>query len=148
MFEDLKNEMHSFFNDMDENIENKEDLKYIKKRTLMLFDAIFDNIEKIATYKDAQMKSIIKKQEIGEQKMHELKEKVEEMYEELYDESEVDFSINCPYCNYEFDADIDDDIKEIKCPECGNTIELDWNGNPDDDGENCSGGCSGCGGCK
>ena len=37
----------------------------------------------------------------------------------------------------------------IKCPECGNLIELDWNGNPDDEKDKgCGGNCSGCSGCK
>jgi len=71
------------------------------------------------------------------------------MYQDIYDDgNDMDFAIICPYCNYEFDAEIDEQFNEIKCPECGNTIELDWNGNPDDDSDNgCHGGCSGCHGC-
>ena len=40
-------------------------------------------------------------------------------------------------------------INLAKCPECGNLIELDWNGNPDDEKDKgCGGNCSGCSGCK
>ena len=58
------------------------------------------------------------------------------MYEDGFD-----FEIICPYCNAEFIADVESK-SNIKCPECQNTIELDWNGgeeiNP------CSGHCSSC----
>ena len=39
-----------------------------------------------------------------------------------------------------------ENLKEIKCPECNNTIELDWSGDLEE-GEGCSGHCSSCGGC-
>ena len=46
-------------------------------------------------------------------------------------------------------SEIDEDFNEIRCPECGNLIELDWNGNPDNDQDKgCGGNCSGCSGCK
>ena len=34
--------------------------------------------------------------------------------------------------------------KEVKCPECGNTIELDWNEEAEHE---CAGHCGSCGGC-
>ena len=34
--------------------------------------------------------------------------------------------------------------EEVECPECKNTIELDWSGNLEDD---CQGNCSHCAGC-
>ena len=39
---------------------------------------------------------------------------------------DFEFEIVCPYCNYEFIADIDEHEDEILCPECNNPIELDW----------------------
>ena len=44
-------------------------------------------------------------------------------------EDEDDFEIVCPYCNFEFIADIDESKTEIICPECENVIELDWGDN-------------------
>ena len=59
------------------------------------------------------------------------------------EDEDYDFEIVCPYCNQEFVADIEDELKEeIECPECHNKIELDWDGEDDDC---CSGGCCGCG---
>lgn len=37
--------------------------------------------------------------------------------------------------------------QEIKCPECGNLIELDWNEEEDECGHNCNGNCE-CGHCN
>ena len=42
-------------------------------------------------------------------------------------------SSKCPYCNYEFQTDYDEDINEIPCPECGRIIEIDWSDNEEDD---------------
>lgn len=39
---------------------------------------------------------------------------------------------------------LDDEKNEIKCPECNNIIELDWN---DEEEDCCSGHCSSCHGC-
>ncbi len=33
---------------------------------------------------------------------------------------------------------------EVKCPECGNVIELDWNDDEDFCGHNCGDSCSTC----
>lgn len=133
MLEDLKNEMNAFFKDIDENIKNEDDLIYVKSRTVKLVDFIADEIEKIIDYKEEKLNAIIKKQEQEDLKIKELSEKIDTVYEDIYDEPSDEFLISCPYCNNEFDAEIDEESDEIRCPECGNLIELDWNGNPDDD---------------
>ena len=133
MLEDLKNEMSAFFKDIDDNIKNQDDLIYVKTRTAKLVDFIADEIEKIIDYKEEKLNAIIKKQEQEDLKIKELSEKIDTVFEDIYDEPSDEFLISCPYCNNEFDAEIDEDSDEIRCPECGNLIELDWNGNPDDD---------------
>lgn len=149
MLEDLKKEMHSFLNDVNENIKDENDLIYIKERTSKLVDVMMNEVEKLIDYKEDKLNAIIKRQEQEELKLQELKEKIDSVYEDIYDEDDESFSINCPYCNNEFDAEIDEDFNEIRCPECGNLIELDWNGNPDDEPETgCGGNCSHCGGCE
>ena len=150
MLENLKKEMNNFFKDIDENIKDEKEQLYIKKRTADLVDFVTNEIEKIMNYKEDKLNALIKRQEQTDRIIQVLNDKMDNIYEDIYDESlENDFSISCPYCNYEFEADIDEEFNEIRCPECGNLIELDWNGNPDDDQDKgCNGGCSHCGGCK
>ena len=84
-----------------------------------------------------------------EKKLAILKEKLDSVYEDIYDEAEDNFEITCPYCGTEFEEIIDEVSDEvIICPECGNQIELDWDGNPNDDDKGCSGNCGNCGECK
>ena len=53
------------------------------------------------------------------------------------------------YCNYEFFIDIDENKTEIECPECKNSIELDWGAENGEDGNHsCHGDCHGCHGCS
>lgn len=150
MLEDLKKEMYTYLKDMDENIQDEKTLEYVKNRTSKLVDVIANEIEKIIDYKEDKLNAIIKKQEEEEAKLQELKEKIDTVYEDIYEDGADDFLITCPYCNHEFDAELDEDFNEIRCPECGNLIELDWNGNPDDDepDNHCGGNCSHCGGCE
>lgn len=149
MLEDLKKEIHDFQKDIDENIKNEKDLLYIKERTAKLLDIVLSDIEKVMHYKEEQMNELIKKQEVEELKLQELAEKINNVYEDIYDEEEDGFSVNCPYCNYEFEASIDENFNEIRCPECENLIELDWEGNPNDDtNSGCNGNCPHCGGCE
>ena len=107
-----------------------------------------NEIIKILKNMDEKLNTLIQKQKQDELKMEELNEKLNNIYEDIYETYEDGFEISCPYCNFIFNADIDENFNEIKCPECGNSIELDWTGNLDD-GEDfgCNGGCSHCKGC-
>ena len=62
---------------------------------------------------------------------------------------EDNFEFTCPYCNNDISINLNEDLNGIKCPECGNLIELDWSGNPDEIQDfGCIGKCSRCNGCK
>ena len=139
MFEELANEMKQFVKDLEENIENPKDLKYILKRSENLFDVVFSEINKLADREAERLKEMRKKQKHNEKrmdelesKMHYLDENLDYLIKDIYGNEDGEFKITCPYCNYEFNLDIDEDEVEILCPECKNIIELDWN----DDGEN------------
>lgn len=139
MFEELSREMKQFVKDLEDNIENPKDLKYILKRSETLFDVVFKEINKIADREADRLKEMRKKQKHNEKRMDELENKMQYLNENLdylikdiYGNEDGEFKITCPYCNYEFNLDIDEDEVEILCPECKNIIELDWN----DDEEN------------
>ena len=139
MFEELAKEMKQFVKDLEDNIENPKDLEYILKRSETLFDVVFNEINKIADREAEKLKEIRKKQIHNEKRMDELENKmqyldenVDYLIKDIYGNEDGEFKITCPYCNYEFNLDIDEDEVEILCPECKNIIELDWN----DDEEN------------
>ena len=141
----LKNEYKSFLDDIEKNIKNKEDLEYVKERFADFMDIVLNDMENILDYKDEEMKKLEVKQNEIETEMNKLKTIVDHIEKDIYDEDGFDFEIVCPYCNYGFVIDVDDNKTEVQCPECKNIIELDWNGGEDEEG--CNGSCHGCSGC-
>ena len=92
-----------------------------------------------------EMREIKENQKIMNDKMERMQQIINHIESDIYAEEGFDFEIVCPYCEYEFVIDADEDKKEIECPECKNIIELDWSGDIEEDG--CSGHCNGCSGC-
>lgn len=132
----LSNEYLKIIEDIEKHISNKEESKYVTKKIGELTALYMDLIEKSI---NANLDRI---EEIEEQ-LDKVQETVSLIKKDIYEDEDYDFEIVCPYCNHEFVADIEDELKEeIECPECHNKIELDWDGEDDDC---CSGGCCGCG---
>ena len=149
MLENLKKQMVDYVSELSKNINNPDDKLYVLEKTNELIDIVLKETEKIMNYKEDRINEILKKQDEEEKKLAILKEKLDQVYEDIYDEAEDNFEITCPYCGTEFEEIIDEDLDElIICPECGNQIELDWDGNPNDDDKGCSGNCGNCGECK
>lgn len=140
----IKNEYKSFLDDIEKNIKNKEDLEYVKKRFASFLDIMLDQIDYIVDYKKEEIEKLEKTQKQIEEKMSKMQNVLDNIEKDIYSEDGFDFEIICPYCNYNFIIDIDENKTEIECPECKNTIELDWSGDLDD---GCSGDCHGCHGC-
>lgn len=146
---DLKNEYKSFLDDIEKNIKNKEDLEYIKRRVTDFLDIVLDKLNYIADYKNEEIERLEQSQKQIEEKMSKMQEVISNIEKDVYVEDGYDFEIVCPYCNSEFIIDINEDKKEIECPDCKNIIELDWSGDIDDELDSeCQGGsCHGCHGC-
>ena len=87
-----------------------------------------------------KVERIEKNQNLINDKINQIYNSVIGIENDIYEE-DFDFEINCPYCNEQFVADIESKT-EIKCPECHNTIELDWNFG--DESGCCSRHCSSC----
>ena len=98
------------------------------------------------TYKKEEIENLEKKQQQIEEKMSKMQNVIDNIEKDIYAEDGFDFEIVCPYCNYEFIIDVDENKTEVQCPECNNTIELDWTGDLDDE-SGCLGDCHGCHGC-
>lgn len=146
----LKEEYKKFLDDIEKNVKNKEDLQYVKERFLTFFDIVLEEIDYIIKYKEEKIQEIEKEQKSMNDKMSKMQQMMDNIEKDIYSEDGFDFEIVCPYCNYEFVIDVDDNKTEVECPECSNIIELDWSGDPDSEDNNdggCNGSCSGCSGC-
>ena len=68
-----------------------------------------------------------------EERVDNLEEHIQKLEKELFEEDDVEFEpITCPYCNAHFMIECDNELTEIDCPDCNNTIELDWGDFEDD----------------
>ena len=143
----LKDEYKSFLDDIEKNIKNKEDLIYIKERFAKFMDVVIEKIDEILNNKNEELEQLLEMQKNLEARMDKMQAILDNIEKDIYSDEGFDFEIICPYCNYEFIADIDDSKTEVQCPECKNMIELDWSGENDEDSDECSGHCSGCSGC-
>ena len=151
----LKNEYKSFLDDIEKNIKDKEDLEYIRGRFSSFLDVVLDEMDYILEFKKDEMNKIEETQNQLKSQIGQIKQVVANIEKDIYAEDGFDFEIVCPYCNYEFIIDVDENKTEIDCPECQNVIELDWTGEVEDETQNqdnqiegCSGSCSSCHGCE
>ncbi len=143
----LKDSYKSFLKDIEANIKNKEDLDYIKSRFTQFLDVVLQQMDHIMDYRRGEVEKLEKKQKELDEKMNKVEDIVNHIEKDIYSEDGFDFEIVCPYCNYEFFIDVDENKTEIECPECNNIIELDWSGDIEDEQQGCSGSCSSCSGC-
>ena len=145
---DIKNEYKSFLDDIEKKIKNKEDLDFVKLRFAQFVDVVLDKIDYIVDYKNEEMQKLEEAQKQIEEKMSKMQQVIDNIEKDIYVEDGFDFEIVCPYCNSEFVIDMDENKKEVECPDCKNIIELDWSGDIDDEPDTgCQGGCHGCHGC-
>ncbi len=151
----LKNEYKSFLDDIEKNIKDSEDLEYIKQRFASFLDVVIDEMDYILEFKQEEMQKIEETQNKLDERINQMQQVVDNIEKDIYAEDGFDFEIVCPYCNYEFIIDVDENKTEIECPECQNVIELDWSGdieekqnNQEEQEQGCSGSCSSCHGCE
>lgn len=138
----LSEEYLRILKDIDKNVSDEKEKQYVLKKISELSSLYMDIIDRITIVNSKRMDELEKYQEELEEKLDKVKETVDLIKKDIYEDDDYDFEIVCPYCNHEFVADVEDELKEeIECPECHNIIELDWDG----DEEKCTGFCSSCG---
>ena len=118
----LKNEYKSFLDDIEKNIKDKDDLEYIKQRFSAFMDVVLNQMDSIMNYKDEKINELEKMQNELDARMAKMQQVIDHIEKDIYDEDGFDFEIVCPYCNYEFVIDLDENKSEIECPECKNKI--------------------------
>ena len=138
---DFSKRFQAIMDDIEKNIKDEKQLEYVNKKITevsMLHLSVIDELTDVIKNK---INSIEKKQDSIEKKVGKIESSVSGIENDMYDDG-FEFEIICPYCNNEFVADVESK-NEIKCPECQNVIELDWNGG--EEMHSCSGHCSSCG---
>ena len=118
------------FNDaiknLEENISNKADLEFAKKQVTELAISYLDSLNHIERDYEIKIKNC-------EKRIDSLDQNMKKLEKELFEEDDVEFEpITCPYCNAHFMVECDSELTEMDCPDCNNTIELDWGEFEDD----------------
>lgn len=129
--------------ELENNIQDPKQLEFVKGKFSDLSMLFIDIIDRLTSLTDSRIKEIESRQQEIITRINSVQSVVDGIENDIYEDDEnYEFEIVCPYCNYEFTTDIEDENKnKIQCPECHNTIELDWN---QEEMETCSGSCSHC----
>lgn len=140
---ELQDKFKKIVSDIEGRIQDKEELEYIKEQIANISILFLDQLDKVVDLSTARMDEVVENQKKLNEKVTQVEKVMGNIEKDIYLEDSYDFEIVCPYCNHEFTADFTAEVKEeVECPECHNTIELDWNQEEE-------GGCSGhCGCCE
>lgn len=138
---DLTKRFQEIMKDIENNVSDKDVLDYVNKKISEISMLHMEVIDDMASIIKDKIESMEKVQKAMESKISKIEATVTGIENDIYDDG-FDFEIVCPYCNTEFTADVESK-SDIRCPECQNIIELDWNA--DEFSGACSGHCSSCG---
>ncbi len=141
---ELSNRYQQIMKDLQANIKDENDKEFVIGKFQELSMMFMDVIDRLTYLTDLRIKEVEEQQKEIDGRMAKIQKAVDGIESDIYEEEEAyEFEIICPYCNHEFVTDIKSDVNtEVECPECHNMIELDWNGDED---EECTHNCSGCG---
>lgn len=141
---ELSNRYQQIMKDLQTNIKDEEDKEFVMNKFQELSMMFMDVIDRLTYLTDLRIKEVETQQKEIDERMKKIQKAVDGIESDIYEDSDTyEFEIICPYCNHEFVTDINSDVsKEVECPECHNMIELDWNG---EDDEECIHDCSCCG---
>ncbi len=125
---DLKKKLNAILSDLDKNVKDKEDLEYVKSQIYNISMLFLDEIDKLAELNLDKLNAMIDREKELSQRISEMEKVIKNIEKEMYiAEEEMDFTIQCPYCNAEFVEDFTDGFKhEVRCPECDNVVQLEW----------------------
>ncbi len=141
---ELSNRYQQIMKDLQTNIKDEKDKEFVIGKFQELSMMFMDVIDRLTYLTDLRIKEVEEQQKQIDDRMSKIQKAVDGIESDIYeDEESYEFDIMCPYCNHEFTTDISSEVNtEVECPECHNMIELDWNG---DEEEECAHNCSGCG---
>lgn len=138
----LKKRFHEILEDLEKNIKNQEDLDYIKSQVYSISMLFLDEVDKLTELSLDRLNVMIDREKELSSKINKMEKIINHLEKEVFISPDCDFEIICPYCNTEFVEDFTSGMEhEVKCPECGNAIELDWHEDEEGCGHHCGGEC-------
>ena len=129
---------------LEKNMKNKDDLELVKVQMFNLYNLFFDEVTNLETLANSRMAEMAGKQKDVDERLGKIEKEIKNISVDIYgeeeneDEEDYNFTIECPYCNFEFNVEVDELENTITCPECKKDIELDWGHDCDEEG------CAGC----
>ena len=139
---ELQKNFKKVLSEIEQNLKNKEDIQYVKTQICNLYDVFIKELEKLEEKSTKKIDAIVARYKVLENRMSEIENSIDKIEKDIYisEEEDYTFDITCPYCDTEFSVDCSDEMpRSVMCPECNNTIELDWN-----EHEECSHDCHDC----
>lgn len=147
-------EFEKILKNLNENIKDPEALEIAKVEVFKLYNLFFDELTELEQTVNKKILAIAESQLHVEEEIKKMNKSIKNIEKDIYmddeqddedEEEDFDVEIKCPYCNATFTAEMSELTgPEIVCPECKNTIELDWG----DEDSSCGDGCDCCsGGC-
>ena len=119
----ISKKYNDILNKLEKNIESKKDFNLAKSALSDLAICYIDEVTRLTDNYNFKISSF-------ETRLSDLEKKLLE--ESEITEVTLSEKISCPYCNYEFEVEYDDENHETVCPKCNNLIELDWGEFEDD----------------
>ena len=119
----ISKKYNEILNKLEENIDDKRDFNLAKSALSDLAMCYIDEVTKLTDNYNFKISSF-------ESRLSDLEKKFLEETE--VEEVTLTEKISCPYCNFEFDVEYDEENHETTCPKCNNLIELDWGEFEDD----------------
>ena len=127
---ELSDKYTKILSDIESHISNKEEKKYVEKKIMELSSIYLELLDRLTRMNNVKMSEIEENQEKLVEKVAKIQDTINLVKNDIYDYDGYDFEIVCPYCNFEFVTEVEDEQKkEVECPECHNIIELDWEEN-------------------
>lgn len=122
----LNSKFKEILKDLEKNVQNKNDLEYIKIQMFNLYNLFFNEVIQVEGSTNERISTIATTLTILQERVDKLENKIKLMGQEVYPDECSDFIITCPYCTNEFILDGKELKDEVECPKCNNIIELDW----------------------
>ena len=117
---------------MENTIKDEKKLKKAKEQLDDIVSIVVDDCSHILDKYDEKIMDIESKNRDYEMRIQALEERLRQ-FEQMVELEDYDFFITCPYCNFEFQTDYDDEVTEVCCPECGQIFDVDWEDDEDED---------------